>query len=166
MAPPTWITGQVLTASDVNSWFVPLAAVKTADQSVTSSTTLVNDTQLLVAVAASATYRLDALIYYTGGTTGSSDLKLGWTVPAGTTITGGADSVANPLAVAQVFMTQSSVLFSATNGAGNPFPISLWGTVVTSGTAGNLQLQWAQNTSSATSTIVKTASLLTLLRVS
>ena len=84
MPIPTWSPGQVLVASDVNSWFVPLAVVKGGDQSVTSSTVVVNDTALVVAVASSATYQFSCFISYEGGTQGSSDLKWTWTTPAGT----------------------------------------------------------------------------------
>lgn len=166
MAIPTWAVGQVLTASDVNTWFVPLAAEKGADQSVTSSTTLVNDSALVVPVAASAVYDFDLQLFYTGGTTGSSDIKLAWTVPAATTIVGGALLVTNPLGVALTYFTQSTpaTIFTASNGAANPLPVRLWGTVTTSSTAGNLQLQWAQNTSNGTATTVKAGSVLTAQR--
>ena len=138
---------------------------KATDQGVTSSTVLQNDTALLVPVAANAKYEFDVKLVYKGGTTGSSDLKLGWAVPSGAVIAGGLEGVANPLGVALLYMIQTSVLFSATNGTGNPFPIRMWGTLTTSGTPGNMQLTWAQNTSSGTATTVMAGSLLTARRV-
>ena len=39
MAIPTWSSGEVLSASDVNDYFVPLAAYKTGD---TGRTTTLN----------------------------------------------------------------------------------------------------------------------------
>src|SRR5262245_15271614 len=91
MAAPTWVSGQVLTASDVNTWFVPIAAVKTANESVTSSTTLQNDDELFVSVAANSTYLVQCYIKCDGAATG--DIKLNWTAPASATF----DSVVNGL---------------------------------------------------------------------
>lgn len=161
---PVIVAGEALTSALLQS-MLEQVGYKASDQGVTSSTVLQNDTALLVPLAANAKYEFDAKIVYKGGTTGSSDLKLGWSVPSGVTIAGGIEAVANPLGVALLYMTQASTLFSATNGTGNPFPIRLWGTVTTSATTGNLQLTWAQNTSSATATTVMAGSLLTARRV-
>ena len=145
---------------------LPLIAEKASDQPLTSSTTLASDSALLVPLEASAKYDVELKLYYTGGTTGSSDLKFAWTVPSGTTITGSALAISNPLGVALLYYTQATAsVFSASNGTGNPFGIRVWGTVVTSSTTGNLQLTWAQNTSSATATTVKAGSLLTARRI-
>ncbi|MES4891417.1 hypothetical protein [Streptomyces sp. NPDC096012] len=57
---------------------------KTSDQSVTSSTTLANDSQLLLPVVANATYTLFLMCIFSGGTTG--DIKFDWTVPSGTAL--------------------------------------------------------------------------------
>ncbi len=166
MGVPTWAVGQVLTASDVNNWFVPLAAEKGSDQPVTSSTTLVNDSALVIPVAASATYDFDLQLFYKGFTTGSGDIKIAWSLPSGATLVGGGDFIANPLGVTQLFYTQATAsIFSASNGTANPQPIRTWGTLVTSTTAGNMQLQWAQNTSSGTATTVMTGSVLTAQRI-
>src|SRR5258708_21076330 len=64
MVAPTWVTGQVLAAADVNSWFVPLVAYKNADQSVTSSTTLVNDSALHLTISAGANYLMHCYLDY------------------------------------------------------------------------------------------------------
>ena len=61
MAIPVWVPGQILTSSDVNNWLAPNVAVKASDQSVASSTTLVNDTALVLNLAANATYVLRVL---------------------------------------------------------------------------------------------------------
>jgi hypothetical protein len=52
-----------------------------------------------------------------------------------------------------------------TNGTTTLMAAELSFTLVTSSTAGNLQLQWAQNTSNATATTVKAGSVLTALRL-
>jgi hypothetical protein len=167
MPIPSWSVGQVLAAADVNSWFVPLAAYKSADQSVTSSTTLVNDTALVVPVASSATYIFWCMLYFEGGTLNSSDLKWGWTVPASTTMRYQAIYV-SPASVLNIARagTDASVLAAASNGAGNSQTMQMFGTALVSSTSGNLQLQWAQNTSNGTATIVHAGSVLFAQRIS
>jgi hypothetical protein len=164
MPIPTWSPGQVLVASDVNSWFVPLAVVKGGDQSVTSSTVVVNDTALVVAVASSATYQFSCFISYEGGTQGSSDLKWTWTTPAGTAMIYSATYLSNG-GTAQVGDQKagSDVLAAGTSGATSR-TIIMWGTVAVAGTAGNVQLQWAQNASSGTATKVHANSWISLWR--
>jgi hypothetical protein len=55
-------------------------------------------------------------------------------------------------------MTASSTLVSYSNGTGNPLWAQVTATLITSSTAGNLVLNWAQNTSSATATTLMTGS--------
>lgn len=166
MGIPTWAAGQVLTASDVNSWFVPLAVYKSADESVTSSTVLQNDDVLLVSVAASASYRFECFINYEGGTQGSSDIKWGWTFPSGLTMRYGADylSTGGTVQVGAIKI-QTDTPTAGSTGAGNLRYIRMHGSVLVSSTAGTLQFQWSQSTSSGTATIVHASSYLMLDRL-
>lgn len=164
MPIPTWTPGQVLTASDVNSWFVPLAAIKTSDQSVTSSTTMVNDTALVLTPAVSASYLFQCYIYFQAGTTG--DFKWQFGVPAGAFMrymalyqgTGGGFGNQNTNGAADVVAAQG-------NGAGVDNAVFMAGTLVMGSTAGNCQFKWAQNTSDGTASIVKAQSCLYLYRI-
>jgi len=169
VAIPTWSSGQVLTAADVDSWFVPLVAYKTADEAVTSSTTLQNDDDLFVSVAASATYQLIAYFIYDGGTTGSSDLKIGWTFPSGLTMAYGHIGMTTSATITEASVATSSDQTNnpqfGSDGAGQNRAAYLLGTVFVSTTAGTLQLQWAQGTSSGTATHMKKGSWLQLQRV-
>ena len=165
MSPPTWVVGQVLSASDVNNWLVPSVAVKTADQSVTSSTTLVNDNELFLPLAASVTYFVQFMIDYEGGTAAASDLKFQWTLPAGSFMRYCYVNRGTGLGASVTMSTGTSTDISGTNGAGNLEGIAGFGTLVSGSTAGTLQFRWAQNTSSATSTIVHAQSCLMLQRV-
>jgi hypothetical protein len=169
MAVPTWTTGQVLTASDVNTWFVPIAAVKTSTESVTSSTALQDDDALVLPLATNSTYLLFGLLSMDGAAAG--DFKMDFTGPASATMTasisahafGGSvstdDSILNMTAFADV-----SVI--GTDGTGSTTTASILGTVVTAGTAGNLQLRWAQNASSGTATRLFARSCLVVWRIS
>lgn len=162
---PTWEIGEVLTAAGVNAWLVPATQSRTADQSVTSSTALVDDNTLAAAVAANATYHVEAVLIFVGGTQGSSDLKIAWTAPAGVTMnwvaagknTGGTNTWTD----AQT--TPGATVALGTSGA-TVRMAKIEGTLVTGATAGTLQLQWAQNTSSGTATTMKTGSVLQLTR--
>lgn len=167
MTIPTWTPGQVLTASDVNTYFVPKVAIKTVNESVTSSTTLQNDDELFLSLAANATYLIIAYIRFDGSTTG--DFKWQWTMPASGTARFGdlhqrvpeTDSTAG---VTDLLQTDIGAI--GCNGAGATLPLFQIGNATTAGTAGNLQLTWAQNTSNATATRVLTSSLLIAFRIS
>ena len=145
----------------------PLAVEKPTDQSVTSSTTLVNDTALSAAVAASATYLFYCYLDYEGGTGGSSDLKFQWTVPASATLRFtliGTDASNATVVSSTKSDTTSYTLRSA--GAATLQAALMIGSLVVASTAGTLQLQWAQNTSSGTATKVHAQSFLSLWRIS
>jgi len=163
---PAIFAGEVITASLLQA-FAPFFASKTIDQSVTSSTVLVNDTALSLPVAASATYFFVLNLSFEGGTTGSSDLKWGWTFPSGLTMRyTQAGNAGNALTATMGGFTQATSGSNATNGAGNLQGLILLGTVTVSSTAGTLQFQWAQHTSSGTATIVHAGSVLGMWRIS
>jgi hypothetical protein len=160
---PTWSVGQVLTAADVNSWFVPLAAYKAADQSV-SSLTLQNDNALVIPLAASAVYEFWLTFTYAGGAQGSSDLKMAWTFPSGTTMVYGRAGIDTTGSFAQSKTIQSDVVTFGTLGSGTGV-VQCHGSVASSSTSGSLQLQWAQNSGTVTATSLKLGSTLTAQRV-
>lgn len=163
---PSIAAGSRITAGLLNS-MLPLTVIKPADESVTSSVTLQNDNDLLASVVANAQYDVECMLNYEGGTQGASDLKAGFTVPSGATLklcpayvdTSGNFHIGNNL-------TGGTTISAGSNGAGVPRTLTMTGTLVVGSTAGTLQLQWAQNTSSGTPTIVHTGSSLTLTRTS
>lgn len=139
----------------------PLAGYKSSDQSVTSSTTLVNDNALTISVLASATYFWVMLLDYEGGTRGSSDLKISMSVPAAATARfwmGRQDAAGTN--TSSFMGSQSTTYAAGTNGAGVLTGLLAVGTLAVSVTAGSFTLQWAQNTSSGTATIVHAQSVL------
>jgi hypothetical protein len=167
---PTFATGDVPSASQVNDWFVNTLFVrKTGTQSVSGSTVLVNDTQLTLNVAASAIYELSSLLLYDGDAAG--DLQLGWSVPAGTTL----DYAAMGLGVTATLFTDDQTAYfnlSTVNpsvgalGAGTTCAVRLSGLLVVGGTAGAVTFRWAQRTASATATRVFANSYLYFRRLS
>src|SRR4029453_10393712 len=84
----TWSAGETLTAANFNAQIrdngltMPphLIARKTADQSVTSSATLVDATSMTLPVLANEVYQFEMDVIYSGGSTG--DIKFGFTFPA------------------------------------------------------------------------------------
>lgn len=151
---PVWSSGQRVTAGQLRAmqWY---DATKDAPTSRTSTTTVTADTDLTIALPGAGTWEFECFLNYTGGTLGSSDLKLAmnysgtfsfgvWAVNGialGATTQanfgGNATGTANTLAV-------------GTNG-GVFLTVDLKGSLYATG-AGALALYWAQNTSSATST--------------
>ena len=157
--------GQVLAVNSgatAPEWVAAGATVKSvrksSDQTVTSSTTLVNDTQLKFAVAANETYIFQAWLY-TYAADGTPDIKTTFTGPAGSTVLWSSSQVifnasgATTLTVVAPGGTVGDFFVDA-----NLRAIQLYGTILNGSTAGDVQLQWAQNTSSANGTSVKAGS--------
>lgn len=166
MAVKSWSPGDVLTAADMNSWTVPVPAIKPSDTSRTSTTSLTADPDLACAVVANASYRFWCYLNYEGAATGTGDLKWNFTVPAGATLRYQSISIntagtLSPLLIGPTW-TGSSTNSAGTNGSGNAMSLMMHGTLVVAGSAGSCTLNWAQNTSSGTSTIVHSQSALIL----
>jgi hypothetical protein len=138
---------------------------KSSDQTVTSSTTLVNDSQLKFAVEASATYIFEAWLY-TYAADGTPDIKVTFTGPAGSTVLWSSSQVifnaggSTTLTVVSAGGTAADLFVDA-----NLRAIQLYGTILNGGTAGDLQFQFAQNTSSANGTSVKAGSYIYGIKV-
>jgi hypothetical protein len=139
---------------------IPKIAVKTGSQTVNNSATFVNDSALFLAVDINTTYRCHLHLSYTSGTT--PDFKYQFTKPTGATLS------------AWSFLGYSTTVTFAYGGTGETqsiggnvtaIPLDAWGILTTSTTAGTFQLQWAQNTATASDTIVQAGSFLELIRV-
>jgi hypothetical protein len=155
----------VLSASDVNSWFVPVTVVKPADTARNSTTSMSNDPDLVLNVAGGCTYHINGVIFYDGPAAGASDIKYTFSVPAG--------------ASGQYFMPRQNLSSSFagafsnfwgdtgtanTNSVGTFMILGVSGLLITT-TAGALRFQWAQNTSNGTNTRVRANSFLTAQRI-
>ena len=127
---------------------------KGADQPVTSSTVFVSDSALTVPVVANATYLVEYGLRYTCSVAGGCKAQL--IFPAGATFAPGSSALAaSPVSVI------ASASGQTTAQTMNTGPTRL----VTGGTAGNLTVQFAQETSDATSTVAKANSFLVVTRV-
>ncbi|GAA3374745.1 hypothetical protein [Streptomyces racemochromogenes] len=172
MPYPVISAGQRITAGLLTS-MLPAPIVKPSDQSVTSSTTNINDTALLSPVAANASYIVTGVLLYSART--DTDVKIGWTGPSGSTFDwiahGQSQDGTGGLAGSGVVVDRQSIGntsfplggFGAENSTFMTAP--LWGRLVTSSTAGTLQLNWAQRVSNATASIMRAGSWILLTRV-
>lgn len=132
---------------------------KTADETVNNSATLQDDDDLFVALVANATYWIVLNLFYTTGAT--PKIKFGWTFPTSATLRATLTGYfSSALQCVRAIETDVSVMDSGTG-----FGLVTAGRVVTSGTAGNLKLQWAQNTANVSNTQVLIGSSLLAERV-
>lgn len=143
--------------------------IKTADESVTSSTALQNDNHLTYTIVAPGTYIIQAHLIVKSATNAAGDIAIGATWPTGTchffTIAG-LDAT---LASGNTGTAQGRAIPGATSGASlAAFGCSTTETAVIvefhliATATGTFTLQWAQNSSSASATTVVTGSFLTV----
>ena len=161
----TWVNAPAAGAGIISTTLVR----KSGDESVTSSDVLQNDNELVVALAASATYEVRYAFVYQAGTTG--DLKWQWQAPSDVVGIESALRISNSAASSEGNVRASSGAF--TSGAGGV--LSAGGTggnasilgsmMLVTTTGGNLQLTWAQETSNGTATILRTGCWLIATRL-
>lgn len=136
---------------------VPLRAITTVDVTKNANTTLGNITGLAVALEANKTYIFKALIKYS--TELAADIKFAFTVPAAAAIIW--QSVENS-ALASLGEREEGASGGNINflGGGSNNLALAEGIVINGANAGDLQGQFAQNTSDASDTIVQIGSSL------
>lgn len=165
--PDTAVTGVVAPASMWNSGVRDnmLAMMhpinrKTSDQSVTSSTVLVDCTTMTLPLLANEVWQFEFNVVYAA--VAAADIKLGFTFPAAGRIDAGAfwlggDSVAR-LNYFTGTTTPTSAWSFVGDGTTERHFLPIKGIFTNSTNAGNLQLQFAQDISNATASTVFTNS--------
>lgn len=141
----------------------PIQAVKTANQIISNSTAFANDLQLVVPIPTiNSTYAIEATIAYLS--TAVADIKFQFTVPAGSGFNFGGygAAVGGALTGDANFAWATNVIYG---GSGSDMIAMLQGTLIAGGTAGSLQLQWAQNTLEVSNTTVFMRSWLRLTAI-
>lgn len=165
--PATWSVGELVLASKMNTHIrdnlnatTSVRVVKPSDESVTSSTTLQNDDHLLVAMGVNEVWFADFVLRVIDNSSGAADFKLAFTVPTGATLSLYSTyiAVSGSTVEFQEFTTSG---LSTTVGMTNVIrPMRISGIVANGANEGNLQLQWAQAVSNASSVQVKANSIL------
>lgn len=175
--PRTWVAGEKPPASTLNAHIranfnaINGFARKTADESVTSSTTLQNDDHLVYTISAAGTYLVDLYLFGTSAANAAGDLNVGFSFPAGTlhfaatglglTLGSGNDGTVTPPG-----------LLSATSGTSvlglglstSTLFIRVYAILIATG-AGTLQFMWCQNSSNASASTLKSGSYMTVKQV-
>lgn len=169
-APRTWTDGELVTAAIMNPHvrdnFLAtgphLIVRKTSDETVTSSTVFQDDNVLILPVGINEVWQFWFNLLFTADTAG--DLKTQYTFPSGgafsavSSFVDAANAASNDIIRATTSPTNTAVYGSQS--ATVPQFIGIQGVYVNGGTGGSVTLQWAQNTSSATATTIKTNSTL------
>lgn len=149
----------ILLAAELNEDLrrvAPLWADKLVDETINNNATLQDDDDLIIPVEANTTYwcMLDATVL-SGAT---PDWKCDFVAPAAATLTNWKFLQSTGVGAAYGICGASGSLGIST--AGVDVGVNIWGRLVTSSTAGNLRLRWAQNTANASDTTVRAGSSL------
>jgi hypothetical protein len=148
------------------AWLAPLAGVKSANQVVSSTTTLINDADMRFAAAANSIYEFHVHLRYSSPT--GADWKSSFTVPAGAAakFTRLGNNLSGVLADTTIEYSDTDSVTSQGKGAATLMIAEFFGYVTTAATAGNLIFQWAPNTSNAGNTTLYQNSYLSGRRIS
>lgn len=137
----------------------PLAGRKTSDQNVgPSNTTLQDVTECGLVVEANAVYAFGLYLQYSSNAT--ADIKIGWSVPAGTT----GDYGFSAFNTSGTWTVGRATFLSTAGFDGANTYASLEGSFITVD-SGTVQFQAAQNTSTAVSTLVEAGTLFIAQRI-
>jgi hypothetical protein len=148
----------------MNTWTVPLAGIKSANQTITSTTTFINDADMRFPVAAGSMYEFHTFVRYASGT--GQDWKSSFTVPSGASAKFARYANDNfGTFGGNGEFSDTDTIVSQGQGVGNIHTINFFGILITGGTAGNLIFQWSQNTSGAFNTTLYQYSYLTGRRI-
>lgn len=157
---PAWAAGSKITAGGLTN-MEPLTAIKAGPTTITSNTTVAADPELQLTINNTGTYVLLGYLAMTGAAIGTGDMKLTFAFTGTTTFSSWCPFGVN-------IAGATSVNFAAP-GFTSTQPIGVNGATVTGAhptgmftvsTTGTVQLQWAQNTSSGTGTVLRQGSWL------
>jgi hypothetical protein len=146
---------------------LPQAAMKTADLTRNSTTSLADDNHLAVALSASTDYAIIMHLIITGSA--NTDFKYGFTTPTSPTFTGyrqhlysvgGAASASGNAIQSDNTAQGLGNALTLDIGNANGHGLTMWGAIRNGSNAGNLTLQWAQGSSHSDDTTVGAGSWL------
>ncbi len=137
--------------------------VKSADESLSSSTTLQDDDDLQFSANANEKWYVDILLDLSGSAGG---IKCAMVIPSGTMALNMCTNLTsgNTSHVHEWLRTSGSATSSITI-TNNVTSVNIRGVIAVGASGGSIKLRWAQSTSSATATLVKTNSVLKYTRI-
>lgn len=145
----------------------PRVVRKTADESVTSSTTLQDDDHLTLSVVANGVYAFDGCMLFDCADA-NTELKLTFTVPAGSSGWWAPGGITNSSADGSggIRLSKFDLGVDSSSGAVSSGALVIpHGYIAVGGTAGSFTFQWAQLFSNASPVFVRTGSWLRLHRI-
>jgi len=135
--------------------------IQSVDESRTNDTTLSDALEMLFPLEINSTYMMITYFFIDGSA--SFDLKSRWTLPT--------DVTSDSLTGTSVWRNQesntqdsSSTIATGVNGVPIQYYVNAF-RIITGSTAGNIQWQFAQNTSGATPTTIKQGSMLVIYKL-
>lgn len=145
-------------------------ARKAADTSRSSTTTHADDPDLTVTVAASAVYLVNCGLYYHSTSQTAGDFKAQFVAPSGAALQASVNTYAAASSANTDDLTGCVTLTTSMScgvvATADPYnPCQVLGLLVTGGSAGAFKVQWAQNVSNATATVLKANSYLYVQRL-
>lgn len=160
----TIASGMRLTPARLNALF-PVVVRKNADESRASTTTLTADSALLLPnLVANAVYQVVLVALIRSAASGATPgMKTDFTLPAGASMAAGTFLYTLPAVNYATTGANGSVLGISLPAVAGPFRVDAL--LVMGGAAGTLAFRWAQNTSSATASVVATGSWLRAERI-
>lgn len=164
---PSWTVGKRVDATTLNQ-MIPNIVTKVSATTITSNTTLANDSELTSVSLGVGTWEIEVMLWVSGATAGN--LKTAWAFTTGT-LTGtpnracigpGSGNTAVPGAVTPAtfsVVAYNTALVYGINSTALPFYVlTETCTNFIVATAGTWSIQVAQNASSATSTVIQPGS--------
>ncbi|MCX5664565.1 MAG: hypothetical protein NTY97_07685, partial [Planctomycetota bacterium] len=124
-----------------------------------SSNNLQDDDVLKIALAANDAYEFSGMLFVST-TNATPEIKVTFTVPTGASIRWFGEGFGSAYVASADCVSASGTTFTITLDANVLATIKFNGIVTNSTTAGNLQLQWAQNVSNAAAVKVEARSFL------
>ena len=139
-------------------------AVLGSEQTVNNTATLTTLTDFTYALVTNATYVAEFVLIYLSGT--APDVKFKWDLSSVSGITAAAPSGGGGITTytAMHDQTQTMAVAGQGTGADNKVVVPVFATIHNSSTAGNLNLQWAQNTANASDTKLLVGSYMKITR--
>jgi len=146
------LTTPILTSPTLTGAIWSNSVRKSADESATNNT-LQNDDVLLFAIAANETWQFRFVVFVTSASA-TPDCQMAVTFPAAATPVYGLAGIDPASATFSNYVTTSGAALGVRIGAGELVMVVIEGSVLNGANAGNVTLQWAQNTTNATATTV------------
>jgi hypothetical protein len=162
-----WVTDWGFTYYNGTAWIAkPLKIIKTTDQTINNTTTLVSDTQLVVPVVANGSYIFTASICYIGNA--AADYKFTWTNSAtwgavqyeyhgvdaaGASIHSWFHHTANDSTPGNIGLITNTEMSSFLNGR-----------IIIGGSGGSVTWRWAQNGAHASNLVTRAGSYIETVR--